>query len=99
MDADLEAKIRELAYPITAASGVSLDAMKSRSRRASVVRARHQLMLALWRHGMSTVEVGECLGLDHTTVMSGLRKLLGREQYTRELRERWLERPRLRVSP
>lgn len=81
-------RLNELAAPITKATGVSLNAMASRSRYSRVTDARHQLMAAMWRAGFSLVEIGELLNRNHTTALSAIRKSVGVAEYRAVLKAR-----------
>jgi chromosomal replication initiation ATPase DnaA len=50
--------------------------------------ARRDLYLALWRLGYSIADVGRILGKHHTTVIHGLRALMGKEAYAAEMARR-----------
>jgi chromosomal replication initiation ATPase DnaA len=54
---------------------VTLAGVLGQSRLASVVRARHDLWaMCRWSLGMSYGELGALFGVDHTTVVSAVRK-------------------------
>jgi len=56
--------------------GVTTTELLSRGRTALLARARHDLMADLWGSGLAFIEVGRLLGMDHTSVMYGVRKAL-----------------------
>jgi hypothetical protein len=58
-----------------------IDAMLGRSRVARISDARQRLWAALWRAGWSIGEIGRSLGRDHTTVISGLRRVVPGDEY------------------
>ncbi len=59
-----------------------------RRRFASVVVARHALYVELFRVGFSIAEVAVILGKDHTTIIHGMRKVMGSD-YATELLDRY----------
>lgn len=74
--------LAKIAGDVSEVSGVSIDEMKGRSRNRQTVDARQ---LCYWqgrKAGLSLPEIGRFFNRDHTTVLSGLRKLepiLGRK--------------------
>lgn len=74
-------KVCELAAPIVELTGVSLMRIVGTERLGRVVAARHMLFVALWKAGFSLTEIGHLLHKDHTTVLAGLRKAMGPEEY------------------
>lgn len=62
------------AQNIAARHGIALADLLSRSRRYSVVRARHELMWTLRETGLSYPRIARWLAMDHTGVMHGVRK-------------------------
>ncbi len=56
--------------------GVSVAGLLSRSRHREFTVARHDLMASLWGSGLAYAEIGRLLGVDHTTVMHGVRRAL-----------------------
>lgn len=79
---------QEVATRLAEETGIPAQVILGRSRYRAVVKARHQVMVELWRQGMSTTEIGSVLDRDHTTVMHGLQKALGWEEYQAETLER-----------
>lgn len=70
-DRDMLDVVRE----VCAANHVTIGQVCGRARHASIATARH----AVWtiirsRFGLSYPEIGELFGVDHTTVMAGIRK-------------------------
>lgn len=91
-------RARLLAGELAAAADINLtaDDVLGRGRRAEIVAARHQVFVELWRGGLSIAGVARVLGLDHTSVMYGMRKHLGDDAYDRELAARNPNRPFVR---
>lgn len=57
-------------------TGIPYDAIKGRDKHRSVVRARQVAMSAVRaRLGLSYPELGIVFGKDHTTVMSGVKRV------------------------
>ena len=98
-------QILTLAASITAVTGVSIEAMLGRSRLARISDARQRLWAALWRAGWSIGEIGRTLGRDHTTVISGLRRVVPGDEYASNVVGRYSAsrlgsyRGRVRVAP
>lgn len=63
-----------LDYDVTAAD------ILGRSRVAPLPAARHELMARMWKSGLTLKDIARTLGMDHTSVLHGVRKTLG-EQY------------------
>lgn len=83
VNADIVARqqILAMAMAVMAETGVGIDAMLGRSRVARISDARQRLWAALWRAGWSIGEIGRTLGRDHTTVISGLRRVVPGDEY------------------
>lgn len=64
-------------------TGVSLNALRGRSREQAIVQIRHLAMYAAHERGASLSQIGRYLGRDHTTVLHGVRA----EAARREVRE------------
>lgn len=96
-DEHVRRRVMVLAEEICKQTGVSPMRMLGTSRTPNVVRSRHALMAALWQTGCSVSEVGEILGMHHTSVIHGLRSAMGAEQYRAGILARCA--PRVRVSP
>lgn len=67
--------LSRIAGEVSEVSGVSIDEMKGRSRNKHTVSARQ---LCYWqgrKAGLSLPEIGRFFNRDHTTVLSGIRKL------------------------
>jgi chromosomal replication initiation ATPase DnaA len=78
-----------LAEPITAVTGVTVEEMLGRGRTPQVAIARHHLMAAMWRSGLSIAQVGAVLGRNHATVIYGLRRLVPPAAYQAEVLSRY----------
>ncbi len=70
-----ERDMLDLVREVCAAHHVTLGQVCGRARHMSIAQARH----AVWtivriRFGLSYPEIGELFGVDHTTVMQGVRK-------------------------
>ncbi len=50
-----------------------------RSRKLPLPDARHELMTQLWESGLTLAEIGRLLKKHHTTVLHGVRRVLGSE--------------------
>ena len=55
--------------------GVTLDQLRSKDRHAHIADARHVAMWLLRERGLSFPAIARILHRDHTTVMSGVRKI------------------------
>jgi chromosomal replication initiation ATPase DnaA len=91
-------RAHELAKTISQVSGISQKEILGRRRIPPVVQARHHLFVNLWREGYSIAEIGRILHRDHTTVRSGMRRVMGVEEYDHEVSERYPGKPFLRES-
>lgn len=69
------AKLLALCNQTAEAFGYPLSEVLYGSRQRSVVRARFACYYVLRERGLSYPEIGELLGLHHTTVMAGVRKV------------------------
>lgn len=78
-------RILKQAEEISAESGVPVATILGKSHTPSAVRCRHRLMAVLWREGLSIGEVSRSLGMNHTSVMSALRKCVGADEYRAEV--------------
>ncbi len=56
--------------------GVLADALLGRGKTAEVVRARHDLMACLWGSGCAYAEIGRLLGMNHTSVLTAVKRVL-----------------------
>ena len=72
---DFRPRWREIAAEVSLKHGQTLSAVTGPSRLPQIVRARHELMyrLSIELH-WSLSEIGNRLGRDHTTVLSGIRR-------------------------
>lgn len=68
---------------VASATGIPAGSIMGRSRLNETVRARHLAWFIAHRSGMSYAEIGRQAGVDHTTVISGVRK----EALAREVAE------------
>lgn len=59
-------------------TGVSLELLLGRSRWSRVTQARREFYWILRHRGCSLPEIGAMLDRDHTTILSGLNKLIGK---------------------
>lgn len=56
--------------------GVSARDVLGRRRIKEIATARHDLMSCLWGSGLAYAEIGRLLGMDHTSVMFGVRRAM-----------------------
>lgn len=82
------ARVLTIAEPIAVDTGVSVQAMLGRVRRARITAARHKLWAALYLAKFSHPEIAELVGCDHSTIIAGVTKALGRDVYKAEVRMR-----------
>lgn len=54
--------------------GVPVDDLLGRGRTSEVAAARHDLMACMWGSGLAYSAIARLLGVDHTTVMHGVRR-------------------------
>ncbi len=78
-----------LALAIANKYGMSELDILGRERTRHIAAARRELYVQLWRSGMSIADVGRTLGMNHATIIYGLRKAMGRDEYEREVDARW----------
>lgn len=57
---------------------IPVEDIMGQSRRAEIARARHMTYLALFDAGAPYIHIGRIMGRDHSTVMHGVRKALGK---------------------
>jgi chromosomal replication initiation ATPase DnaA len=69
------AKLQAFCTCVADAFGYSLSDVLYGSRQAGIVRARLGCYYALRQRGLSLTEIGELLGVHHTTVLTGVRKV------------------------
>lgn len=67
-------RLNVIAEEVAAATGIPAQFIMGRSRVADTVRARHLTWFIAHRSGMSFAEIGRQARVDHTTVISGVRK-------------------------
>lgn len=72
---------RRLAEGIGEKAGVDPEAILGRSRTADVSDARRHLFLALWQADYSVADVARICMRHHTTVLHGLKRILGKDGY------------------
>jgi chromosomal replication initiation ATPase DnaA len=87
--------VAEAAETVAATTGVPAKLILGTERIRPIAAARHELMVRLWAEGNSIAQIGRLLERDHTTVIYGLRKAMGREAYLDKVRP---ARPR-KVAP
>lgn len=75
-----ESLARIFAEEIAVARGVTVADILGRSKVPVVALARHELMARLWQFGLSLTDIGKALGMDHTSILHGVRRVLG-ERY------------------
>lgn len=68
------APISAVAEILCARHGITLRALLKRTRQHEVSRPRHDVMLDLYEAGRSYVEIARFLGMDHTSVLHGVRR-------------------------
>lgn len=66
--------IRDLVHAVAEASGVKASDIYARNKTSVICRARWVVMLAAYDRGATISGIGRALGLDHTTVMHGIKK-------------------------
>ena len=67
-------------------------------REAHIVKARHHLIVELYRAGLSTPSIGKIVNKDHSTVIAALKKNLGADYVPNLHKARGLELIRYRVA-
>lgn len=67
--------LSRIASEVSQVSGVSLEEMQGRDRRKHIVAARQVCYWQARKSGHSLPEIGRFFNRDHTTVLSGIRKL------------------------
>ena len=73
--------IHQIVDKVALETGVRPAAIYGSGRSAKVVDARRRAWAALLADGMSVNEVAQVFDMHHTSVISGLRKLLGQDVY------------------
>ena len=68
--------IREIQQTVCAEFGISQADMLGRSRKASIVAARHHAMRLARATGASLPKIGRSFNRDHSTVHAALRKAM-----------------------
>lgn len=68
--------------------GVTGAAILARFRTREVTRARHELLFEIWLDTECFSETARILGMDHSTVMSAVRKVQAEAEAKRSLRVR-----------
>jgi chromosomal replication initiation ATPase DnaA len=72
----LEMSARDVLQRVSVRYGVSVDALRSRSRMQLIAEARKMAYTVLRAQGRSYPEIGRALGRDHTTVIAGVRRTM-----------------------
>ena len=68
--------VSEIVRAVSQATGISVRAIMSRRRRRDVAQARMLCMyLARLLTPLSSPAIGECMGRDHSTILSGAREI------------------------
>jgi chromosomal replication initiation ATPase DnaA len=75
-----QAILREVAARIGRRYQISVALILGRGRDKYVVRVRHELWRALYAEGLSYSAIGEACGVNHASVMYGVRKAHGRTE-------------------
>ncbi len=95
----LRAHARRVARAVAEEHGVPPEEVLGGHRGTRVVwAARNELYLRLWREGRSIFMVSRMLRKDHTSIMNGLRRVLGDAAYEVEVGERERLRRRARIE-
>jgi chromosomal replication initiation ATPase DnaA len=84
----LREHIAQLVDRVVLETGVKPEAIYGGGRSAKVVNARWRAWAALLNDGMSISEIAAVFHVDHTSVIYGLRKLLGQDVYKASVRAR-----------
>lgn len=66
--------IRAIAEEVSWASGIPVDTILSESRKANLVALRRIIMFRAHMQGLSSVQIGRAMLLDHSTVLEGIKK-------------------------
>ena len=70
-----ERGLAELVRDVCAAHHVTIGQVCSRSRTAAIVAGRHAVWATIQAHcGYSSTDVGQLFGVDHSTVLHGVKK-------------------------
>ena len=77
-------KAKQLAASIGKAADLDPEGLLGGDRSYVFSSARQELYLALWRLGYSIADVGRILRKHHTSIIHGLRKIMGDEAYEAE---------------
>lgn len=81
-------RVEDALVPICGRFNVTRAEVLGRGQSAIVSRARHELMAQLWRSGLAAAEVARILERDHTTVLVGIQRVVGPDEYRAELKRR-----------
>lgn len=57
--------------------GLTVEALRARSRISPLPEARREVMARLWERGLTTAEIGRLVGRDHCTVIYSLKLSFG----------------------
>lgn len=77
-------RARAVIAEVAAELGVPVAAILGDSRQVDVAAARHETMVRLWRQDMAIATIARTLGMNHTSVIWGIRRRIGAETYKAE---------------
>lgn len=81
-------EIRDIVREVADEASVRFDEVMGRSRVHGLVVCRHMAMFIAYRRGHSLSRIGRVLGMDHTSILHGVRaEALRRGVSRREIRE------------
>lgn len=70
-------KVLDIAAIVAAQFDLTPAAILGASREREIVVARHITMHIAHRHGVTMADIGRALGMDHSSVMHGIRRIKG----------------------
>ncbi len=73
-EAQARACVRELVEIAALRTGISVADITSKARTQDVVEARWWIMTQAKASGLSSAQTARCMGLDHATVLSGIKR-------------------------
>ena len=85
VDASQEVVFSRVLRMVSHQFNVSPKAIMGRNRSASVVRARHVVMLLCRRRDFSFQEIGTAMGRDHSTIICGVKTAERREHESKKM--------------
>lgn len=88
VDAARRERLDEIVASLARETGVTTERILSRDRHSDVAAVRHMLFLKLWESGIGLAPIGRMLGYDHTTVRSGIIRMLGEDEYVAAVKAR-----------